>query len=77
MAILENQRHPSDIPDTVRDLVQAVSVLSRSIAPNMLPSNAFTLQEILQRILARSERCEWEETADHIRDALRVVERKT
>lgn len=69
MALLERQGRPTDIPETVADLVKGFAVLARSRAGEMSAGNAFTLLEIVQSLLARAERMEWEESVDLLREA--------
>jgi hypothetical protein len=73
VAILESQQQPTDIPATVLDLLKGFAVLARVQAPTMPKEHAFTALELVQRLLERAERCDWEESADLLREADAVL----
>ncbi len=75
MASFEQQRN--DIAETVLDLAKGFAILARAAGPNLSGTHAFDLQAILQSILARAQRCEWDDTADIVRDTERAVGRQT
>ncbi|WP_177200239.1 hypothetical protein [Sphingomonas rubra] len=68
---------PNDVLETVLDLAKGFAVLSRSSASSLSGEDAFTLQALMQRLMERAERCDWDETLDIIRDAERAVGRRT
>ncbi len=74
--ILERQSRPTDIPEMVADLVKGFAVLARAQAPAMPSEHAFTALTVVQSMLERAERLEWEESVDLLREADEVLNRR-
>ncbi len=74
--IMEHRGRATDIPEMVADLVKGFAVLARAQASAMTSEHAFTALTVVQSMLERAERLEWEESVDLLRDADDALNRK-